>query len=344
MPPAEAPTAMLAAVRARLLRPVTVLLAVLAAVFATGVQVPLAVQLAPFVASLVLLGLPHGAVDQLVPDWLAGRRARPRTVAGVVLLYVVLGALVLALWVAAPALAFAAFIALTWFHWGQGDLWALQALDGAVYLRPRALRVAVLLVRGALPMLVPLVARPGDYRRVLDATTGLFGPSAGLGRMLEPQPRLVVGVLLAVAVAATLLVTGIQARRTRSLRRWTVDATEVLVLAAYFAVVPAVLAVGLYFCLWHALRHIVRLELLDPRGGPLLRAGRLARPGAAFGRAAAPATVAALALLAVLAAVLAPTGPAGLLGAYLVLISALTLPHVAVVCLMDRREGVWARS
>ncbi|MGT2426508.1 hypothetical protein [Amnibacterium kyonggiense] len=32
------------------------------------------------------------------------------------------------------------------------------------------------------------------------------------------------------------------------------------------------------------------------------------------------------------------------LGVYLVLISALTLPHVGVVVLMDRRQGVWRRG
>jgi len=37
-----------------------------------------------------------------------------------------------------------------------------------------------------------------------------------------------------------------------------------------------------------------------------------------------------------------PTDPAGLVGLYLVLIAALTLPHVVVVSDMDRVERVWS--
>ncbi len=44
--------------------------------------------------------------------------------------------------------------------------------------------------------------------------------------------------------------------------RWR-QVSEDLVLVAFFAVVPPVLAVGLYFTLWHAVRHILRLELTE---------------------------------------------------------------------------------
>lgn len=47
-------------------------------------------------------------------------------------------------------------------------------------------------------------------------------------------------------------------------RVWREDAFEIVLLAAFFALVPPVLAVGLYFCLWHSVRHVGRLMLLDP--------------------------------------------------------------------------------
>ncbi len=109
---------------------------------------------------------------------------------------------------------------------------------------------------------------------------------------------------------------------------------------------PPVLAVGLYFTLWHAPRHVARLVLLDPAGSRYLGAGRPIRALARFAAEAAPLTLLALVLLvALLLAVPRAAGdPGSLLALYLVLISALTLPHAVIVALMDARQGVWRRS
>ncbi|MGN6743644.1 MAG: Brp/Blh family beta-carotene 15,15'-dioxygenase, partial [Amnibacterium sp.] len=299
-----------------------------------GIGIPEAAQVVPFLVSLVLLGLPHGAIDHLVPSRLAGRAPRPAPMLAVVGLYAVLGAADLAMWALAPAVGFVAFILLTWFHWGQGDLFVAAARDPR--MGGRAARAAHLAARGAIPMLVPLAAQPAAYASVIAATTALFAPgAAGLPALAQaPAVRLTaLGVLLAVVAADLALDRG----RERASR-----AGETVLLLAFFAVVPPVLAVGLYFCLWHSLRHIVRLQLLDGPSAAALRSGRVLPALARFARAAAPLTVVALALLGVLAAVLPHrAGPAGLLGVYLVLISALTVPHVAVVALMDRAQHVW---
>ena len=104
-----------------------------------------------------------------------------------------------------------------------------------------------------------------------------------------------------------------------------------------------VLAVGLYFCLWHATRHVARLALLDPKSTGALEAGRVAPALVRFARNAAPLTVAALVLLLGLYLVVPEVGatPPAL---YLLLVSALTLPHVVVVSFMDVRQGLWRDS
>ena len=114
-----------------------------------------------------------------------------------------------------------------------------------------------------------------------------------------------------------------------------------MLLAAYFALVPPVLAVGLYFCLWHAPRHIARLVLLDGASAVAFEKGRF--PLARFVRDAAPLTLAALALLLGFYFALpgAGTSAPALLALYLVLISVLTLPHVVVVSFMDYAQGLW---
>jgi Brp/Blh family beta-carotene 15,15'-monooxygenase len=311
---------------------------------------PPVVVYAPFALSVVVLGLPHGAVDHLVPERLAGLDRR-RSVAAVGLLYAVLMAAYAVGWFLAPTAAFVSFVALTWFHWGQGDVYALVAFGGADHLPTAAERALALVVRGGLPMLAPLVAFPESYRAVATAVVGLFGgDAAALAPAFGPPGRLVAGGGLA---AASLLGAGLGALRVRggaARGPWLLDAAEVALLWAFFALVPPVLAVGVYFCGWHALRHVARLAVVDGPAERALAAGDAWTALGRFARDAAPLTAAALLVFLALA-LAAPSPPslaaadrAGLLGLYLVGIAVLTLPHVAVVTWMDARQGVWSPS
>ena len=314
--------------------------------FATGLRVPGWVQYLPFAASLVFFGLPHGAVDHLVPSRLAGRDADGRSVLAVVLLYLVLSGLCLALWFTAPIAAFVLFVCVTVFHWGAGELHALLFFgpDGLSGMG-RASRALLLVLRGGLPMLVPLLFFPDAYRGVATAAAGLFGADATvLAGAFSPAFRL--GVWGALAVVAALFLLRAAGDLAGGRRALLPVALETLLLFAFFAVVPPVLAVGLYFTLWHAPRHVARLVLLDPAGARYLRAGRPGRALARFARDAAPLTALALALLAglYLAVPGATEAPGSLLAIYLVLVSALTLPHASLVTYMDGRQGVWKKT
>lgn len=311
--------------------------------FAVGFEIPDGLgwlEYAPFAASLLLFGLPHGAADHLVPGriagrGIAGRGSSARSMLAVVALYLGLGGVYLALWTVAPLVCFALFVALTWFHWGQGDLHASREFLGARDL-PAGMG---LFVRGGLPMLVPLLAFPAEYAGVGASLAGLFGERTPQFFSILSQPGVRIALGLAFAVlAATYLA--------RSLRRSGIgpcatEACEMSALAAYFALVPPVLAVGLYFCLWHSTRHIFRLALLDPPSETALGRGDIATALARFARDAAPLTFVALVILAALYLYLPASGAAELLAGYLVLISALTLPHVVLVIWMDLRQGIW---
>lgn len=316
-------------------------LTVAAVACAVGPAPPERLQYLPLLASVVLLGLPHGALDLLVVPRLRGRPAGMGLLLGVAALYLALAGAYLAAWWAAPAAAFVLFVVLTWFHWGQGDLYSLLGLTGA-HLDGRLGRVLTLVARGGIPMVVPLLAFPETYREVAQSLVGLFEPGAvaRISWAFEPTFRLAAGIGLAAVVAASLFV-GRERSSPGTRRAWRAGAAETLLLVAYFALVPPLLAIGLYFCLWHSLRHVARLMLLD-RGSSLGR-GRLVPALGRFARDAAPLTLAALLLLVGLyLAVAEPEeGWAALLGTYLVLISVLTLPHTAVVCWMDYRQGVW---
>ncbi|WP_254762188.1 Brp/Blh family beta-carotene 15,15'-dioxygenase [Natrinema marinum] len=306
---------------------------------------PLVYQYVPLAVSVVVLGLPHGAVDHLVLPRVRDDPVTPRSLAAVGVLYLLLGGAYAVVWVLAPAAAFVSFVLVTLVHWGQGDVYALLAFVGADHLETRASRLLALLVRGGIPMLVPLVAFPSQYAFVAETLVGLFDADAAtaLEPIFTPAVRAAVTFGFGSLIALSLL---LGVRRTSPGERWPwfVDAAETIGLVCYFAVVPPILAIGLYFCCWHSLRHVLRTMLVDPVAGAALERGAIRIAFRRFARDAAPLTIAALAVLAGIwfAVPRTPATVPAVLAVYLVAIAVLTLPHVVVVSLLDREEGMWS--
>jgi Brp/Blh family beta-carotene 15,15'-monooxygenase len=297
--------------------------------------VPSWLRYLPLAASLLLFGLPHGAVDHLAPTRVADRPTTWRSMAVVGVGYLLLGGAYAALWVVAPVASAALFVALTWVHWGQGDLYALDAL-GSSHLDSTGVRAGTVLVRGGLPMLVPLLRYPEQYRTVVDAWVALFGRDLGATWLVAPDVRAVLGLSFAGLTVAT-LVAGYRAGDAG----WRLDAAETLLLWAYFLVVPPLVAVGVYFCVWHSLRHVGRLMGVDDGARAAFRERGTLTALLRTGRDAAPLTAVSVVLLVGVGVVAGvDTDPRLLAALYLVFIAVLTLPHVVVVTWMDRVEGM----
>ena len=306
-------------------------------------SLPLSVQLVPLAISVVVLGLPHGAVDHLVLPRARGKPVSPRWLVGFGVGYLALAAIYAIGWYLEPVLAFVGFILLTIFHWGQGDVYALVSLFDVDHLETRFQRALALCVRGGIPMLVPLVAFPEQYAFVATAVVGLFDPAATSA--LEPAFAPTVRGWVAVAFAALVAVSlGWGLFRAGPSRSWALDAGETVGLVAFFAVVPPILAIGLYFAFWHSVRHVLRTVLVDRPAADALEAGSLRTALWRFIRDATPLTAGALVVLVGLALAV-PRTPAtlsDLLGVYLVCLAVLTLPHTVVVSLLDREQRIWA--
>ena len=307
--------------------------------FAAGLDVAREWRYVPLVVSVVAFGLPHGAVDwAALPRAATGRLDRCwLAVVGVV--YLVAGGAYALGWFLAPFAAAIGFLAVTWFHWGQGELHPLRAVVGVDHLDTRWRRLLTLTLRGALPMGVPLLAFPDRYRSVLDSFVAPFGGTVPAWPFAA-DARLGLAVALAALTVGT-LAAGVAGATDR--RAWAIDAGETGLLWAYFLVVPPVFAIGLYFCCWHAPRHIARTLALDDRAVDRLERDRLA---GALGRFAREATVPTLLALVGCATLwwAAPSPEPTLEGAtavYLVAIAVLTLPHVVVVTWLDRFAGYW---
>ncbi|NUE01515.1 beta-carotene 15,15'-dioxygenase, Brp/Blh family [Halorubraceae archaeon YAN] len=295
----------------------------------------------PFLLSVVIFGLPHGAVDHLVPARLMSLPRR-RSFALVGALYALAGGAYLLFWLLSPALAFVSFILLTWYHWGQGDVYTLYAVSGLDSLGNQVDRWLTILLRGGFPMFIPLLSHPGQYEQVAVAIVSLFDPAAVPMLAVVFDPSIRIGGVIAFTVLTLVVIalgyyrvhTGIDPHR-----GWLGNCAEIGLLWIYFWVLPPVFAIGVYFACWHSIRHIGRLAAIDDRSVAAIERGSIKTALRQFGSDAAPLTAASLIVFVGLFIGLSVGIDANsLLAVYLVGIALLTLPHVLIVTWMDHTQ------
>ncbi|NEK56945.1 beta-carotene 15,15'-dioxygenase, Brp/Blh family [Geodermatophilus sabuli] len=288
------------------------------AALGVGLVAPGAVGSASWAVLLagLLLGLPHGAVDHLLPARRLG--LGPVQLAALAGGYAALAVLAYLAFRWAPGPGLAVFVALSVWHFGSGET-AVAHLRAGVPVRRRA---AAALVVGAVVLVVPL-ARPFP-----DA-------AAVVGRVVPDRagaaPLLPGWTVPAVIGAAALLGAALLARRRL------MEAGELALLTTVVLVLPPPAALGVYFGAWHSTRHVARVVAEDPRNAADLAAGRAGPPLGRFARAAALPTAVAGSALALLAA--AGDDRLDVVAALLPVLAALTVPHALVVGWLDRVQG-----
>ena len=208
---------------------------------------------------------------------------------------------------------------------------------------PRTRRwVALALGRGLVVVAGPLALFPGgDGGEAVVAT--LAGNAATAEAIVSlAWPLLGVGVLLEAVVLSLTALDAVAAGERDPERAWRRPgrhALETVLLLAMFRFLPPIASVGVYFVFFHAWRHIERLAALAPGadGSP----GGASRRLGEFYRRVWPFALGALVALPALHFLLPTPVSAesgGWLTSYLILLSALTVPHAAVVfCWLDRR-------
>jgi Brp/Blh family beta-carotene 15,15'-monooxygenase len=317
-----------------------------------GVAARPAVQWAPWAIGLLVLGIPHGAMDHRVGGGAGATGVSGRFLAG----YLGLTGLVLIAWWLAPMAALVGFLLVAAFHFGQGDLYWSRAIRegtgpggglsggrwGAWPSWRSGLRVAV---RGLVPVALPALAFDGLFA---EAANGMAGRLFGSSSRWELSPAMRWSGLAAIGGLVLVDLASLAAEAARRPDRRALAALEAggtALLVGLFSTVPPVLAMGVYFNAWHSVRHVARLL---PVAGPTreaARAGRWAEAMARFQLATMPTTLAALAMMGALWWALRDRAEAstdlGLAG--LAMVAALTLPHVLVVLGMDRAQAVWGR-
>ncbi|MBB3951513.1 Brp/Blh family beta-carotene 15,15'-dioxygenase [Aureimonas jatrophae] len=254
-----------------------------------------------FAAILILgLGLPHGASDHLAA--MAGRRMRDDPVRLLAFLVLYLGAvaITLVLWHAAPGATLAAFLALSAVHFAIDDV-----SDG--------MRWAERVARGLMPITLPALFHAEALAQLFAALSTSPG-----GDALAGVASFLALPVLALASLAVVL-------RLRDRER--ASALELVLIAGALLTFSPLVGFALVFALVHSRgqthERMATLHL------PTLRAYLLA---------CSPTLVGAAILFASLAALFA-SGQAPALNVVFIGLAALTVPHMLVTPLFERRAA-----
>ncbi|QZX99107.1 Brp/Blh family beta-carotene 15,15'-dioxygenase [Halobaculum rubrum] len=314
-----------------------------------GVQIPLRTQAGVYLFGMVAMNLPHGGYEHF-----ENLRRRAASFQGwYVGVYLLAVGLFAGLFFLAPIAGLALAVSTAVAKGGFGDLHVLEAVYGTEHLRSRTQRVIAAAVRGGAVMVVPMVFWPETFLAFSSVMVNIFEPGALAGVAGDLQAR---RLMLGGGYGALLLAhLGLGYARATGSGSFLADAAETLLLVAYFAAVPVVIAVGLYFPLWYSARQVARtravddtviapdensglldaLESDDPKEVTLASWGVLiAGSVATFGLAAALWTVSPQ-----------PLGGAGVLiglvAFWSIFISIVALPHVVVGQWLDGDRGIW---
>ena len=185
-------------------------------------------------AGIVLIGLPHGALDGAVAMHL-GLVDKFSTMARFVIIYVGLAGLVVGAWIIAPSLSLIVFLTISMLHFGAGDARHGEGI----------LRFAETLAHGGLA----IVGISQFHRSEVDE----------IFYYLINQDTAMVWLainVLTVAVIVAIITCVSQAAKDV---KWSATTLELLILGIVYALVPPLLGFAIYFCLVHSARHFRRI-------------------------------------------------------------------------------------
>ena len=271
-------------------------------------------QIALAVIALII-GIPHGALDHLVTL----PKDKPAKMAAFVIIYVLIA--VVAVWAILKwnVLGFQLVVIMSAAHFGVGDAAFIAESERLNNGGHKSLidRLIYAIPAGLLPVFIPLTS---------DLTSSALAQvNPKLINWAGSNTNLIHLCVLLLAVTSIFILI---------LKRDDKSAIDLTLLAALSILTPPLVAFAIYFGLWHALRHTARLTLNLNKSEIAYQNNQSKR---AFMQAVLPG-IPALISTFIVAAVLAAANPdnSRLLWSILVVIWALTVPHMMVTAKLDR--------
>ena len=260
------------------------------------------------------IGIPHGALDHLVTL----PKAQPRKMAIFIAIYVAVAVVAVLGILQFNTIGFILVLFMSAIHFGIGDGAFINEIDKRAEPVKKLNRWLYIPAAGFTPVFIPLV-NSASTKALASVNPALINWHQGFDSEI-----LVAVSAFAVLAIAVMVVT----KRYRE----AVDLTLLLLLAH---LAPPLIAFAVYFGCWHAMRHTARLTLSLPKSIENLDGGL---NGKAFLAAVIPGLPALIGAF-VVAALLALSGQDftdEFFWMALVVVWALTVPHMAVTAKLDR--------
>ena len=262
------------------------------------------------------VGIPHGALDHLVTL----PKSSAVKMAGFITVYVAVAVIAVILLLTWNVGGFIFVVAMSAVHFGIGDAAFISEIDRRSSYTNRFPRFSYAAAGGTLPVVIPLVSEKSSaaLERV---NSSLINWHQGFNDEL---------LLLSLVIFAIALLRLLQKRRIS-------DGIDLSLLYLLALTAPPLVAFAVYFGCWHAMRHTARLTLVLPRSQKAFAEGRSTD---AFLSAIWPGLPALIGTFVVAGIVIAFRGGSvsdQFLWITLVIVWALTVPHMAVTARLDRK-------
>ncbi len=262
------------------------------------------------------IGIPHGALDHLV--------TLPRSSAKKMFLFIfiyvavaVIAVIAILIW---NVVGFIFVVVMSAVHFGVGDAAFISEIDRRSENSKRFQKYLYASAAGTLPVVIPLVSEKSTSA-LEKVNPALVNWHQGLNNDL---------LLWTMLITAFALLRLIQKRRDG-------EAIDLVLLYLLAVTAPPLVAFAVYFGCWHAMRHTARLTLTLPSSQAAFAQGSAWK---AFMRAVLPGTPALVGTFLVAALIVILRGDSlddQFLWVSLVVVWALTVPHMAVTARLDRK-------
>jgi Brp/Blh family beta-carotene 15,15'-monooxygenase len=260
------------------------------------------------------IGIPHGALDHLVTL----PKARPKKMALFIVVYVAVAVIAVIGILQFNTIGFIIVLFMSAIHFGIGDAAFISEIDRRTATARKLNRWFYIPAAGFTPVFIPLV-NSASTQALASVNPSLINWHQGF----DSEILLAVSSFAVVAI----FIMGFKQRYREAL-----DLTLLLFLAH---LAPPLIAFAVYFGCWHAMRHTARLTLSLPRSIEKLNQGSLRK---AFSQAVIPGLPALIGTF-VVAGLLALSGrdfSDEFFWMALVVVWALTVPHMVVTAKLDR--------
>jgi Brp/Blh family beta-carotene 15,15'-monooxygenase len=270
-------------------------------------------QIAIAIAALAI-GIPHGALDHLVTI----PRSKPLTMAIFILIYIAVAIVAVIAILKFNVIGFIFVLVMSATHFGIGDAAFINEIDRRSDQARKLPRTVYAICAGSIPVLIPLV-NSASTDALAQVNPSLIDWHQGFDQeILRSVTALgLIGILI-------LLIKG--------RRREALDISLLLVLAL---TAPPLIAFAVYFGCWHAMRHTARLTLSLDSSQAAYAQGDLKKTFLAAVIPGVPALIGTFVIAGVLA-IFGTDFDDDFFWMALVVVWALTVPHMAVTAKLDR--------